>query len=143
MGKVTDYDLAAMSEETAREVMMEYLEGALSLPEISNILSNVEVDEDKEVINFEVYDGVADFNAKSFFTEVVLLGMQICWLEPIVNSHTTTLQMFGGKEEKFYSQSAHLAELTNLLEQNQIRLKKRIRDFNYYNHQVDGGESNG
>ena len=66
-----------------------------------------------------------------FVIEVIAMGMVIEWLEPQVNSVLNTLQMFSGKEEKFYSQSNHLSELKDLLKQSEIKQRKLIRDRGY------------
>ena len=62
--------------------------------------------------------------------------MVIKWLEPQVKSKVNIAQMFGGKEQKFYSQSQHLSELKDMLETEKISLNKLIRDrgsvFNPY-----------
>lgn len=66
-----------------------------------------------------------------FVIEVISLGMVAEWLEPQVNSVLNTLQMFSGKEEKFYSQSNHLSELRGLLKDVQLKQRKIIRDRGY------------
>ena len=42
-----------------------------------------------------------------------------------------TLQVFGGKEEKFYSQSSHLAELRALDDRLRLEAQQLSRDYSY------------
>ena len=53
------------------------------------------------------------------------------WLAPQLNSVNLTLQIFGGKEEKFYSQSAHLDSLDARDEKLKIEAQKLSRDYTY------------
>lgn len=133
LGKITDYSIASMDEDSMNEMLTEYLTFALSLPEVEKLFKALTVDEDMEEITFTLRNSINESADIRFVTDILLTGMQIAWLEPQVYSHQVTLQMFGGKEEKFYSQSNQLQQLRELLEQNEIRLKKKIRDHNYYN----------
>lgn len=133
LGKITDYSIASMDEDSMNEMLTEYLTFALSLPEVEKLFKTLNVDEDMEEITFSLRNSINESADIRFVTDILLTGMQIAWLEPQVYSHQVTLQMFGGKEEKFYSQSNQLQQLRELLEQNEIRLKKKIRDHNYYN----------
>ena len=133
LGKITDYSIASMDEDSMNEMLTEYLTFALSLPEVEKLFKALNVDEDMEEITFSLRNSINESADIRFVTDILLTGMQIAWLEPQVYSHQVTLQMFGGKEEKFYSQSNQLQQLRELLEQNEIRLKKKIRDHNYYN----------
>ena len=54
--------------------------------------------------------------------------MVIKWLEPQVKSKVNIAQMFGGKEQKWFSQATHLGEIKDLLENERIELNKLIRD---------------
>ena len=46
--------------------------------------------------------------------KIIAIHMVRGWLAPQINSVTLTNQVFGGKEEKYYSQSAHLIEMRSL-----------------------------
>ena len=48
-----------------------------------------------------------------------------------LHSVVNTLQVFGGKEEKFYSQSSHLAELHALDESLRLEAQQLSRDYTY------------
>lgn len=136
LGKVTDYTIASMDDESSNEIMTEYLLSALALPEVENLFTELTVDEDMQEISFELKRSKGESADTRFVTEIILIAMQIAWIEPQVYSHQVTIQILGGKEEKFYSQSAALEQLKALLEESRIRLKKRIRDHNYYNLKI-------
>ena len=42
------------------------------------------------------------------------MGMKLAWLDQTLNSTENTLMFIGGKEEKFFSQANHIAELRAL-----------------------------
>ena len=56
------------------------------------------------------------------------------WLEPTINSCLLTKQFIGGKEEKWFSQSSHLAELQALRDANRLEAKKLMRDYSFAHH---------
>ena len=72
--------------------------------------------------------------------EIYALGMKVEWLTPIVDSKLNLAQMFGGKEEKFYSQSSHLSQLQSMLANDKTEIRKPVRDYGYrYNSYIDDG----
>ena len=66
-----------------------------------------------------------------FILELIAMGMTVEWLEPRVKSVKNVAQMFGGKEQKFYSQAAHLTELETMLNDSRVELRKMVRDYGY------------
>lgn len=100
LGKITDYSIASMDEDSMNEMLTEYLTFALSLPEVEKLFKTLNVDEDMEEITFSLRNSINESADIRFVTDILLTGMQIAWLEPQVYSHQVTLQMFGGKEEK-------------------------------------------
>jgi hypothetical protein len=82
---------------------------------------------------------IDEFTDEEFVIEVLALGTAIAWLEPKINSLTNVAQFFGSKEEKFYSQSAHLSELKGLLSDLKKQQRRMIADRGYvWNTYVDG-----
>lgn len=80
---------------------------------------------------------VGDSEDEEFVKDVLARGMVIAWLEPQVKSVLLTAQMFGGKEEKYYSQAAHLSQLQSLLADAKTELSKILRDYGYlYNSYI-------
>lgn len=66
--------------------------------------------------------------------EILALLMTAEWLEPTINSCLLTKQFIGGKEEKWFSQSSHLAELQALRDANRLEAKKLMRDYSFAHH---------
>ena len=126
LDKVTDFDLGSYEDDVLEELLMGYLKGALSIPYLRAIFTTVSIDDYDEVINFTLK--TEDGFDEQFVIELLSKGMVIKWLEPQVKSKVNTAQMFGGKEQKWFSQATHLSELKDLLENERIELNKLIRD---------------
>ena len=123
LDKVTDFDLGSYEDDVLEELLMGYLKGALSIPYLRAIFTTVSIDDYDKVINFTLK--TEDGFDEQFVIELLSKGMVIKWLEPQVKSKVNTAQMFGGKEQKWFSQATHLSEL---LENERIELNKLIRD---------------
>lgn len=71
--------------------------------------------------------------------ELYALGMNIEWLEPLVRRRANISQLFGGKEEKFFSQASHIQVLKDMLYDMEVRVLKIKRDYDYqHNDYIDG-----
>lgn len=66
--------------------------------------------------------------------ELLALGMVDSWVSPMINSTELTLQFIGGKEEKYYSQSQHLAELRNIKKENSLEMNRLHSYYTYTNN---------
>ena len=140
LDKITDFDIVNLEDEIFEELQLGYLKGTLGIPYVKALFKTINIDNDKSTdgsitVNYEL--NTADDNTDEYFVlEVLSKGMVIKWLEPQVKSKVNIAQMFGGKEQKFYSQSQHLSELKDMLETEKISLNKLIRDrgsvFNPY-----------
>ena len=121
LSKLTDYDLAFMPTEDLQAMLHGWLLSAIAkFRKCENDLSSR--DEELGTFNVDLVD-----------EEVEILALLIVceWLEPQVNSVTLTHQMFGGKEEKWFSQSSHLAELKALRDDTRTEARKLMRDYTY------------
>ena len=65
--------------------------------------------------------------------ELLAMGMTLAWLDQTLNSTELTLMMLGGKEEKFYSQSAHISEL-RALRADTLREMQQLYTYDTYNN---------
>lgn len=63
--------------------------------------------------------------------EILSIMMVREWVSQQLHSVTLTLQVFSGKEAKYYSQSQHIAELRELDERLRIEAQKLSRDYTY------------
>lgn len=121
LAKLTDYDLALLPEEDMENMLHGWLVSAISkFRKCASDLSDRD-------------DELKQFNIDLIDEEIEILALLIVseWLEPQVNSTTLTLQMFSGKEEKYYSQSSHLAELKALRDGTRTEARKLMRDYSY------------
>lgn len=121
LAKLTDYDLAYMSDADLRFMLRGWLNS--SIPKFRKCASDLSKrDDELETFNVDLVDD-----------EIEILALLIVceWLEPQINSVTLTHQMFGGKEEKYYSQSSHLAELKALRNETRTEARKLMRDYTY------------
>lgn len=122
LAKITDYDLAFLPDDDFRFMIRGWLNSAISkFRKCASDLSDR--DDELEVFNVDLVD-----------EEIEILALLIVceWLEPQVNSVNLTLQMFGGKEEKYYSQASHLAGVKALRDETRTEARKLMRDYTYF-----------
>lgn len=103
LNKCSDFNLADLDDYTLEEMMKDWLHSAIIRTRTSSDLST----RDDEAEEFE--NDLTDQDV-----ELLSMGMIISWLDQRIQSTELTSMMIGGKEEKFYAQSNHLAELRNL-----------------------------
>ena len=131
LGRIADYDFSKMDESTANYLMSEYLQKVLSRPYIRRLLSSISYDKETHLIEFEMAKVVDEDADLEFVKTILSKGMVVEWLEPQVRNRVNIAQFFGGKEQKYYSQSNHISELRALLEDTEIELRREIRDRGY------------
>lgn len=118
---LTDFDLAAMSDTDLEDTLHGYLISAISnFRRCKNDLSDRD-------------DEIRQFNADLLDVEKEILAILVAraWLQPQINSTLLTAQVFSDKEQKYYSQAAHLSELLNLDEKLKLDAQKLSRDYSY------------
>ena len=122
LAKITDYDLAFLPDDDFRFMLRSWLNSSISkFRKCASDLSDR--DDELEIFNVDLVD-----------EEIEILALLIVceWLEPQVNSVALTHQMFGGKEEKYYSQASHLAELKALRDETRTEARKLMRDYTFF-----------
>lgn len=103
LNRITDFNLAEIDDYTLDKMLKKWLHSAIVKVRTS---SNLSVrDEENEVFESDLSD---------LDVELLAMGMTLAWLDQTLNSTELTLQCVGGKEEKYFSQSAHIAELRAL-----------------------------
>ena len=75
--RVKDYDLSAMEEELAKEILYGYLRATLSKPYVRRIFAAISVDEYMEEIEYELRDPLDEESDKDFAEEVLACGMVV------------------------------------------------------------------
>ena len=120
LNRTTDFNLAELDDYTLNEMLKSWLHSAIvNARTSSNLISR---DDENEVFNNDLSD---------LDIELLAMGMTMAWLDQTLNSSELTLQFIGGKEEKYYSQANHIAELRAMREE--IRLEmKRLHSYNTY-----------
>ncbi len=127
LAKIQDFDLVALQDRDLEEMLHDWLMAAIAkFRQCKNDLS----DRDEELRQFNV-----DLEDE----EVEILAIMVVreWLAPQVHSALLTKQIFGGKEENYFSQSAHLKQLMDADTSLRIEAQKLSRDYSY-NHDLRG-----
>lgn len=118
--KITDFNLVEVDDYSMSEMLRGWLHSAIVNVRTSSNLS--ERDDDAEVFNNDLSD--RDI-------ELLAMGMTMAWLDQYLNSTENVLQFIGGKEEKYYSQANHIAELRSLREEIRVEMK-RLHSYGTY-----------
>lgn len=130
--RVTDYEFSGFSEHLAKEMMNGWMKATLSRPYVRRLFSSLTVDDDGEMVEFELKNPIDDASDQDFVEEIIAEGMVVQWLTPKVQSVLNVSQIFTNSEQEFYSQSAHLKEIKSLLDSTKANLRKLIRDRGYF-----------
>jgi hypothetical protein len=118
--KITDFNLAEIDDYSLDEMLKSWLNTAIVNARTSTDL--FDRDDENEVFNNDL---------SGLDIELLAMGMTLAWLDQTLNSSELTMMFVSGKEEKFYSQANHIAELRALRED--IRLEmKRLHSYGTY-----------
>lgn len=129
--KIDDCELAQLPQVDVYEMMRGWLHSTLSRPYIRSLFSELEFKDDVLAMSCILVRSVDDSADTEFIIELAAMGMVVEWLEPRVKSTANIAQMFGGKEQKFYAQSTHMAEIRSMLTDTRVELRKMVRDYGY------------
>lgn len=120
LNRTTDFNLAELDDHTLNEMLKSWLRSAIvNARTSSNLMSR---DDENEVFNNDLSD---------LDIELLAMGMTMAWLDQTLNSSELTLQFIGGKEEKYYSQANHIAELRAMREDLRLEMK-RLHSYSTY-----------
>lgn len=115
-GYIDDYDLTTISEDDLTEYLVEWLHKATANPNVRRLYDSFVLDDETQIITYTMKQTVDETADAEFTIDVLAKGMVIQWLTPLVRSKKNINQVFtNNKESKFYSQSAHLSELREML----------------------------
>ena len=140
LSRVTDYSFVEVNEDDVVDLMNGWMKSVVSQPYVRRLFSSIIFDDYEEVVEFDLKTSVDDSADDDFVTEILSRGMVIEWLEPQVKSVVNIAQMFGGKEQKFYAQSTHMAELKDMLKTAKSELRRMICDYGYINNSYINGD---
>lgn len=139
LSKITDYSFVSTDDYDLYQFMNSWMRSALSRPYIRRLFTTLTFDDEDVTLTYELSTSVNEDSDKDFVIELAAMGMVIEWLEPKVKSVINISQMYGGKEQKFYSQANHLIEIKSMLKDCKTELRKMIRDRGYiYNSYING-----
>lgn len=137
--KIEAYDFIELSEEMLNEFLCNWLHSASANPYVRRLFSSFIIDDEVQLITYEMKYSVDELSDEEFVIEILALGVVISWLEPKINSISNIAQMFGSKDEKFFSQSQHLSELRGLISDFKKQQRRMIADRGYvWNSYLDG-----
>lgn len=120
LNRTTDFNLVELDNDTLNEMLRNWLCSAIVNVRTSSSLSDR--DDELAVFNNDLND---------LDIELLAMGMTMAWLDQTLNSTELTLQFIGGKEEKYYSQANHIAELRAMREDLRLEMK-RLHSYNTY-----------
>ena len=126
--RIQAYNFATMSKEQLVDFLNEWLHSAASKPHVRRLFSSFSMDDEIKQLVYEMKYPLDEESDRDFVIEILSIGTAIQWLEPQIKSITHISQLFASKEEKFYSQSAHLSELRSLCTDFQTEQRRLIAD---------------
>lgn len=137
--KIRDYEFAGLPEPNATEQMKEWLLSSLSHTYIYRIFDSFSADDETAEIEYTLKSTVDDYNDKNFVEELLGNQMVVEWIEPKVKSTTLLNQMItNSKEQKFYAQQSHIAQLRELKADTETKVRSMLRDKGYvYNSYLE------
>lgn len=126
--KAEAYDLIDVPSLQGEELMKGWLHSAVNTSFIRRLFASLTIDDDTEEMVFELSSPTTDDADTGFVSELLSTALVIQWLEPKINSTLNVLQVFGSNEEKYYSQSNHLAQLQDLSKSLKNEVRQAIAD---------------
>lgn len=124
LNKLEDPQLLMMPEEDLEEMLHGYL--------LSAIAKHRKCEHDLS----DRDEALKQFNSDLSDLEIEILSILVLreWISQRLHSVTNVLQVFSGKETKWFSQAQHIAELRALDESLKIEAQKLSRDYTYTNN---------
>ena len=121
LSKLEDPTLAMLPEEDLENMLHGYLMSAIAKHrKCEHDLS----DRDEELKQF-------NFDLSDLEMEILSILMVREWISQRLNSVTNVMQVFGGKEEKWFSQASHIKELREMDDRLRLEAQQLSRDYSY------------
>lgn len=143
--KASAYDLLDMimreDEQMVSNLMCSWLHEAVYYPYIRKLFKTISADDLSKTVSYEMNYEIDEDSDMEFLINLLSYGMIYYWIEPKVNSLLNISQFYGTSEEKYYSQANHLAEIRNLRDDIERKIRSLIRDRGYSNNKYLDGES--
>ena len=121
LSKIEDPTLAMLPEEDLENMLHGYLMSAIAKHrKCEHDLS----DRDEELKQF-------NFDLSDLEIEIISILMTREWISQRLNSVANVMQVFGGKEEKWFSQASHIKELREMDDRLRLEAQQLSRDYSY------------
>lgn len=121
LSRIEDYTLATLPEDELEKMLFDWFKKAVvKMPRSESDLT--QRNDAKRTFLIDITD---------VEKEVLAIFMANEWLTPQINSILLTKQFIGGKEEKWFSQASHLAELQALRDANRAEAKNLLCETSY------------
>lgn len=120
LNRTTDFNLGDLDDYTLHSMLKSWL---------SSAVVNVRTSADLSARDDEIEIFANDLLDRDI--ELLAMGMTMAWLDQYLNSTENVLQFIGGKEEKYYSQANHIAELRAMREDLRLEMK-RLHSYGTY-----------
>lgn len=139
LNKIRDYEFAGLPEPNATEKMREWLQSVLSHAYIYRIFETFSADDEIAEFEYTLKTSVDEYNDKHFVEELLGNAMVYEWMSEKVYTTNLLYQMItNGKEQTFFSQQQHLAQLRALQADAETKVRSMLRDKGYnYNSYLE------
>ncbi len=139
LGEITDYDIAALSESDADEMMTEWLHKAIYNPHITDLFSSVTLDDETHILTYEMRTARDDILDKGFVINLLGKAVAYEWISPQVNNVTNLQQFFGSADQRWFAQSAHLSQLRTLKSDLNLQMRSLVDNRSlHHNEYLEG-----
>lgn len=137
--KVEAYDIGELTEQMAYAILDEWLHSVLAEPRLMKFWYEIADDEENRTLQIDLNKSSgSDSSDKLYIKTLLATGVALKWAVQKYNSALNTSQVFGGKEEKYYSQANHMEAILNMRNQLEAEFYKLLRDYGvYHNDYVD------
>ena len=134
LSKITDYSFLEYNESFIRGQMVSWLHSSASSPRLRSKFSEFTLNDEDSVLSFVLKNSNGEQSDCEFVTDTLARAMVIAWLEPEVKNVLLTKQLLTSGDEKFYSQSNHIAQMEQMLTNAKTEFKNILRDYGYLNN---------
>ena len=119
--KITDFNLVEVDDYSLDKMLLGWLNS--SIVNVRKREHNLSLRDDEAQ---EFQEDLSDLEI-----ELLALGMKLAWVDQYLNSTELVLQFVGGKEEKYYSQAAHISELREM-RKDTLREMNSLHNYDTY-----------
>lgn len=135
-GRIDDPKELSLDKNDLLEIYTERLHNILGKPRVRRLFSSIVMDDENQMIEFELKNPVDKLTDMDFVIDIFLTGMTIEWLQPQVDSVLYTSMMIGSNTEKKISDPQK--NMIHRLDSLKKELNKTIRDYGYmYNSYIN------